>query len=54
MRDEQERFTGLDGAPFRSQWKLLNKRGLRLVDIEPYEENGKLRFAGIFRASDGD
>ncbi len=42
--------TGLEGDPFLKRWeKLNNDEEMRLIDLEVYQDKGKLRFAGAFR-----
>lgn len=41
---------GLEGDAFLKRWeKLNNDEEMRLVDLEVYQDKGKLRFAGAFR-----
>ena len=43
-------LTGMEGDPFLKRWeKLNNDEEMRLVDLEVYQDKGKLRFAGAFR-----
>jgi hypothetical protein len=43
-------LTGLDGDAFLKRWtKLNNDEEMRLLDLEVYQDKGKLKFAGAFR-----
>jgi hypothetical protein len=35
---------------FEAKWHELSGKGLRLVDLAPYKDNGNRMFAGVFRA----
>jgi len=34
---------------FETKWKELGGKGLRLIDLAPYKDNGNRMFAGVFR-----
>ncbi|MES1242642.1 MAG: hypothetical protein ABUT39_13590 [Acidobacteriota bacterium] len=43
-------LTGMEGDPFLKRWtKLNNDEEMRLIDLEVYQDKGKLKFAGAFR-----
>ncbi len=41
---------GLDWTAFNKFWDDYSKKGLRLINVETYTENGQLYFLGVFRA----
>ncbi len=41
---------GLDWTDFIKYWEDNSKKGLRLINVETYIDNGKLSFLGVFRA----
>jgi Bacterial tandem repeat domain 1 len=43
-------WVGVDWQGFTAKWKELSNQGLRLVDIEPFTEDGKLLYAGVWRS----
>jgi hypothetical protein len=43
-------ITGMDGDAFLKRWsKLNNDEEMRLIDLEVYQDKGKLKWAGAFR-----
>lgn len=48
-------ITAMDGDAFLKRWeKLNNDEDMRLVDLEVYQDKGKLKFAGAFRNGNED
>ncbi|HEX3129265.1 MAG TPA: hypothetical protein VH394_18165, partial [Thermoanaerobaculia bacterium] len=48
-------ITGMEGDPFLKRWeKLNNDEEMRLIDLEVYQDKGKLKFAGAFRNGSED
>lgn len=43
-------WVGADWQSFTTKWKELADQGLRLVDIEPFTQDGSRLYAGVWRA----
>ncbi len=50
---KQALWVGDDWDGFEAKWKELEKKGLRLIDLETYVVGSTRRYTGVFREGDG-